>query len=134
MTRSVDRSQSVEQLENDRWPEPPAGSTSLVTSVHALRRKPVGQLTVEELRRLIGQDVGLEWLLPLAVEILRETAPGQAGGGFYDDDLLTAVVTRSRAVWDREPELALELRDVVTGLTDLSPYVKPEVDAFLASF
>ncbi|WP_432145092.1 contact-dependent growth inhibition system immunity protein [Streptomyces sp. bgisy084] len=38
---------------------PPEDSTSLIKSVHALRRRPVGDLTPEELARLIGQNVGL---------------------------------------------------------------------------
>ncbi|MEU6994515.1 contact-dependent growth inhibition system immunity protein [Streptomyces sp. NPDC046465] len=51
----------------------------LVGLVRELRRRPVGTLEPHELARLIGQDVGLPWLLPLAVEILRDSAPQQAG-------------------------------------------------------
>jgi hypothetical protein len=82
---------------------------------------------------MIGQDVGLPWLLPLAVEILREKAPAQAAGGFYDDDLLYAVVTRRPEVWAADPELARELKAAVSMPTNLSRYVRPEVEAFLAA-
>jgi len=133
MSQSTDRSRSLEQLEGQRWPDPPEDTTSMVKNVHELRRRPVGTLEPHELARLIGQGVGLAWLLPLAVEILRETAPNQAAGGFYDDDLLSAVVTVNPEVWAAVPELARELRDAVTMLTDLSRYVKPDVDKFLAS-
>lgn len=36
-------------------------------------------------------------------------------------------------MWERQPELAREMRDVVAMLTDVSRYVKKEIDAFLAS-
>ncbi|MFE7166303.1 contact-dependent growth inhibition system immunity protein [Streptomyces sp. NPDC057616] len=133
MPQSVDRTKSLEQLEGQRWPDPPAETTSLVRTVHEWRRRPVGTLEPHELARMIGQDVGLPWLLPLAVEILREKAPAQAAGGFYDDDLLYAVVTRSPGVWAADPELARELKAAVSMLTNLSRYVRPEVDAFLAA-
>ncbi|MFD5909568.1 contact-dependent growth inhibition system immunity protein [Streptomyces massasporeus] len=133
MPQPVDRSQSLEQLEGRRWPDPPQGTTSMVKAVHELRRRPVGTLEPHELARLIGQDVGLPWLLPLAVEILRTTAPGQAAGGWYDDDLLYAVVTRKPEVWANDPDSARELKKAVGMLTDLSRYVKEEVDAFLDS-
>lgn len=105
----------------------------MVKAVHELRRRPVGTLEADELARLITQDVGLPWLLPLAVEILRDTAPGQAAGGWYDDDLLYAVVTRKPEVWGDHPESARELKEALDMLTDLSRYVKEEVDGFLAS-
>ncbi|MFD5709007.1 contact-dependent growth inhibition system immunity protein [Streptomyces pharetrae] len=57
-----DKGKSIEELEGVRWPPPPSDSTSLVRGVHALRKRPVRELSVEDLRRLIGQDVGLPWL------------------------------------------------------------------------
>ncbi|MEU2367868.1 contact-dependent growth inhibition system immunity protein [Streptomyces pseudogriseolus] len=80
-SRPRDPTQSLERLQGQRWPEPPEDATSLVRAVHALRRRPVGDLRPEELARLITQDVGLPWLLPLAVRILRDTAPSQIAGG-----------------------------------------------------
>jgi hypothetical protein len=67
------------------------------------------------------------------VDVLRQEAEEQAAGGFLDGDLLYAVVTRGPGVWERQPELAHEMRDVVAMLTDVSRYVKKEIDAFLAS-
>ena len=133
MSQSVDRSKSLEQLDGERWGEPPSDATSLVRTVHEWRRRPIGTLEPDELARLIGQDVGLPWLLPLAVEILRDEAREQPAGGFIDGDLLYAVVTRSPEVWRAHPELAHELKNAVTLLTDLSTYEKREVEAFLAS-
>ncbi|MGW7426899.1 contact-dependent growth inhibition system immunity protein [Streptomyces sp. NPDC054813] len=130
MFQSFDRAKSLEQLDGERWGDPPADTTSLVRTVHEWRRRPVGTLEPHELGRLIGQDVGLPWLLPLAVEILRDKA---AAGGFIDGDLLYAVVTRSPVVWADRPELARELKTAVALIAELSNYVKPDVENFLAS-
>ncbi|MET9598637.1 MULTISPECIES: contact-dependent growth inhibition system immunity protein [unclassified Streptomyces] len=131
MSKDRERTLTLEALEGDIWPEPPDESTSLVKAVHRLRRLPVGELSAYELGRLIGQDVGLPWTLPLALEILRETAPDQKDGGFYDDDLLSAVLTRKAETWTAHPDLARELRQILDTLTDLSPYIQRDCDKFL---
>ncbi|MEU6238851.1 contact-dependent growth inhibition system immunity protein, partial [Kitasatospora sp. NPDC047058] len=97
------RDRSLEELERDVWPAPSADASRLVTTVHALRRRPIGRLTVEDMRLLIGQDVGLAHLLPLALEVLRDDP--MAEGDLYAGDLLSAVLTRSPAVWNEWPRL-----------------------------
>lgn len=84
--------------------------------------------------RLIGQEVGLPWLLPVALEILRDTAPEEAAGGFYDDDLLGAALTRGQGTWRERPELAEHLRGTLGMLTDLGEWVEPDAKRFLAMF
>jgi len=133
MTRPIDRSNSLEQLEGEPWGDPPADATSLVRTVYEWRRRPIGTLEPHELARLIGQDVGLPWLLPLGVEILRDEVAGQATGGFFDGDLLYAVLSRNPQVWTARPELARALKGVVSMLTEPSRYVRQEIETFLAS-
>ncbi|MFF2126737.1 contact-dependent growth inhibition system immunity protein [Streptomyces olivochromogenes] len=128
VTGSINRARSLEELERDRWQAPPADATRLVATVHALRSRPIGTLTVEDLRLLIGQDVGLPVLLPLAVEVLRDNP--LAEGDMYEGDLLSAVLTRSPAVWSAQPELAKQLNFIVGGLTDLSPDLRSKVEEF----
>ncbi|MDF6045542.1 hypothetical protein LRD69_26045 [Streptomyces sp. JH14] len=70
-----------------RWPAPSADNTRLITTAHALRRRPIGELTVEDMRLLIGQDIGLPYLLPLAVEVLRENPMPE--GHMYEGGLLS---------------------------------------------
>lgn len=134
MSNDFDCDLSLEQLEGERWPDPEPETTGQVKSVHLLRRRPVRSLNPTELARLIGHEVGLRWLLPVAVEILRETAPEQAVGGFYDDDLLLAVLVQSQETWQKEPELAQEIRDTIGILTDLGEWVEPDAKRFLAMF
>lgn len=72
--------------------------------MHELRRRPDDDLRPDRLARLITQDVGLPWLLPLAVRIPKDTAPAQAAGGWYDEDLPYAVVPRRPQVWEQFPD------------------------------
>ncbi|MFE7040015.1 contact-dependent growth inhibition system immunity protein [Streptomyces atratus] len=120
----------VKDLEDDRWPAPSGDATRLVATAHALRRKPIGELTVEDMRLLIRQNEGLPYLLPLALEVLQ--LDPMAEGHMYEGDLLAAVLTRSPEIWSKSPELGRELRLIVSDLSDLTPNLKHEVERFLA--
>ncbi|MFH9355015.1 contact-dependent growth inhibition system immunity protein [Kitasatospora sp. NPDC017646] len=126
----MNRDRSLEELERDRWSAPPGGETRLMATVRELRRKPIDDLTVEDVRLLIRQDVGLAYLLPLAVEVLRG-AP-LAEGDMYEGDLLAAVLTRSAEVWSEFPDLCREVRLIASELADVPPALKREIEGFLA--
>ncbi|MEV0190638.1 contact-dependent growth inhibition system immunity protein [Kitasatospora purpeofusca] len=130
MTRPVDDDRSLEELERDRWPTPSGDETRLVATVLALRRKPVGDLSVEDLRLLIGQSVGLVHLLPLAVDILRDDP--LAEGDMYEGDLLAAVLSSNAEAWRTIPELGREVRSVVSELADVRSILEPHIKEFLA--
>lgn len=126
----VNRDLSLEELERDRWSVPSGGETRLMATVRQLRRKPIGGLTVEDMRLLIRQDVGLAHLLPLAVEALR--IDPLAEGDMYEGDLLAAVLTRSAEVWSESPELERDVRLIVSELADVPTALKREAERFLA--
>ncbi|MFI1780053.1 contact-dependent growth inhibition system immunity protein [Streptomyces rubiginosohelvolus] len=130
MENKTDRSKTIEQLEGIEWPDPPSDGTGLVKAVHNLRKRPINLLTSWEMSRLIGQDVGIPWLLPAALEILRETAADQPLGGFYDDDLLTAVLTRRSPIWQSNPEWTANLKEIISLLEDISPSIREDVRRF----
>ncbi|MDX3800048.1 contact-dependent growth inhibition system immunity protein [Streptomyces sp. AK04-3B] len=130
MTRPLNRDRSLEELEHDRWPASSADAGRLVATAHVLRRRPIGELAVEDLRLLIGQDVGLPYLLPLALELLRDNP--MAEGHLYEGDLLAAVLTRSPSAWTEFPELGRELRVIISKSTDLPPDLQQKVERFLA--
>ncbi|MEU6412863.1 contact-dependent growth inhibition system immunity protein [Microbispora sp. NPDC046933] len=131
MTSTMNRDRSLEELERDYWPDPPDDATRLILTVHALRHRPIGTLAVEDLRLLIGQNVGLPHLLPLALEILRESP--LAEGDMYEGDLLSAVVTRNPATWSRFPDLERKLRAILLELADLPSSLREKVEQFLGS-
>ena len=130
----LDTSKSLEELEDDRWPDPPEETTSLVRAIHELRRRPIGTLESHELARLIAQKEGVPLLLPLAVRILSESVRAQAEGEyFFDDELLYATVIVDPEVWRDMPEVARELKAAVVTLKDLSAYLKSDVERFISS-
>jgi len=121
---------SRNELEGISWPEPEFAS-SLVVTCHRLRGKAVGQLTVEELRVLIGQRIGLRCLLPRALALLEEDL--FAEGDYFPGDLLASLVRLND--FGELPEAAARLREIArralaTGNAD--PDLEREIRAFLA--
>jgi hypothetical protein len=90
---------TIEEIEGVRWPDPDPGpgDTFLVRRCVTLRRKPLSEFTTEDLRIMIGQQIALPVLLPLAVTVL--VADPLAEGDFYPGDLLSAVVRLPQAAW-----------------------------------
>jgi hypothetical protein len=116
MLSPADRRRSLDDLEAPGWGDPPPGSTRLVAVAHELRRKPLGELSVEDLRVLIGQGISLDRLVPLAIERLR--ADPLAEGDLYEGDLLAAVLRAGPDLWRRNSALAEEVRSIVGSLAD----------------
>ena len=58
---------TLNQLEGLHSPEP-AFRSHVTTEAHRLRDVPLSQLATEDLRLLIGQEIGLDYLVPLAIE------------------------------------------------------------------
>jgi len=108
-SREAEMDQTLDQLEGDRWAEPKWDSY-LVTECHRLRTKPIGEFTVEDLRIMIGQHIGLPHLVPRALEIL-EREP-LAEGDYYPGDLLISLA-RAEAFVASSPELLKRRLDVV---------------------
>jgi hypothetical protein len=101
MMPEIDRRKSLQELENESWGEP-AYDSYLVTTVHRLRRKPLREYTVEDLRIMIGQQIGLTYLIPLALERLAENP--LASGDFYNGDLLQMVRSVDSGYWQQHKE------------------------------
>ena len=113
-----DRSKSLQELEGKDWGEPTYDS-HLVTECHRLRRVPLRQFTAENLRIMIGQQIGLPHLIPLALEFLRDE-PFTAGN-FYDGDLLAAVLRADSRFWVASPMLRAEAARIAQRALSLLP-------------
>jgi len=108
---SINKNLSIEQLENDFWSEPEYKS-SLVINCHKLRKIPIGELTVENIRMLVAQKIGLEYVVPIAIEYLEENP--WCSGDFYDCDLLQNVLDIDVAFWCSHSDLIYKLSEVMT--------------------
>ena len=87
---------TLEELEGEIWSKPPFPS-HLVKTCYALRKKPLRDFTVEDLRIKIGQNDSLPYLIPLAIKALSENP--FAGGAYYDGDLLSSVLSVEKKFW-----------------------------------
>ncbi|GLW51349.1 hypothetical protein Stsp02_70100 [Streptomyces sp. NBRC 14336] len=117
MNRLLHLGRTLDELDPPRWEEPDASNaTPLVRRVHALRRARLGELTPADLRTLVSQQVGLSFVLPLAVRLLLEEPMLDAY--FYEGDLLFAVVNAPASAWALLPDLADQLRDVIKHLPE----------------
>lgn len=62
---------TLEELEGQVWGEPESES-HLVLECHRLRRVPLREFTPANLRIMVGQSIGLEFLVPLALQLLAD--------------------------------------------------------------
>lgn len=118
---------TIEQLERDVWPDPGPEATPLVRRCTELRRKPLAEFTVEDLRIMLGQEIGVPALLPLAVQVLLRDP--LAEGDYYPGDLLTNVLRLPDSAWSglRPERKRLEsvLAELVTDPRFSDPDLKP---------
>lgn len=101
------RQKSLENLEKDFWGNPPIGATPLIEKVYRWRTIPTGELEPKHLRLLIGQQVGLFYLIPLALEILKREL--LIDSELYEGDLLRSVLTVEDAFWLENIQLKNQL-------------------------
>ena len=92
------RQKNLESLEKDFWDKPEYDS-DLVTRCHELRKLPLDSFTTENLRIMIGQQISLDYLIPLALEVL--TNDLFAEGDFFEGDLLKNVSTIEIDFWNK---------------------------------
>jgi hypothetical protein len=110
-----DKSRSLEEIEDDRWGDPPADATRLISTAYALHKRPIGALDVEGLRLLISQQIGLDTLIPLALDQV-ERDP-LAEGDFYPGDLLDALMRRvPESCWQAHEDQRARVRTVAEAL------------------
>jgi len=104
------RYKTLEELEGEEWDEPVFDS-HLVTTCHKLRKEPISSFTVEDLRIMIGQNIGLDYLIPIALETLEDNI--YAEGDFYCGDLLNAVLKANKEFWNSNSEYKNDLINIL---------------------
>jgi hypothetical protein len=128
MTAPGQNLQSLDDIEGATWGPAPEDATTLVAKVHELRRKPVGELTPEDLRLLLGQQVGVDVLLPRALELLKHDP--LAEGDIYPGDLLAAVLRLPQSYWRQHPDHAQKIRVALDSIEELPPELETGVASF----
>ncbi len=128
----MDTSKSLQELENYDWGEPDEASTGLVQKCVALRRVPLCQLSAENCRMLLGQQISPKFLVPLALEFLARD-PLEDGGTMAPGAVLGHILRLPAQFWIDYPELWYQVNEIVAQLEQLSEAVEslaPDVKQF----
>jgi len=123
------RQKTLESLEKKTWP--PLNSevdSHLIKTCKSLRKKPLQDFTTEDLRILIGQEIGLDFLLPLAIETL--TNDLFAEGDMYEGDLLKNVLDVDAKFWDDNKSYWQQLNDIIKGRRQEIEKMKFDISKF----
>jgi hypothetical protein len=105
---------TIQQLEGDDWGDPEPRDSFLVRRCTELRRKPLIEFTVEDLRIMLGQQIAVPLLLPMALDVLVKDP--LAAGDFYAGDLLGYVLSLPADAWVSMPSQRERLSDVVAAV------------------
>ena len=125
----LDTNKSLNQLLGDLT-SATTYSSALVTTCLKLYKKPLKDFTVENLRVMIGQSIGLEFLLPLALEVLQENP--FAEGDYYPGDLLSMVLKVEPSFWQTHQDLYWSVSEIVAGLPSLMSDLTDAIHRFEA--
>jgi CDI immunity proteins len=123
---------TLDTVDPPAWGPVPPDATPLIKRCHELRIKPLRDFTVEDLRIMIGQQVALNRLVPLALKRLRPD-PLMAGD-YYPGDLLDSVLRVDTAFWEWSPDLTVEMRKLAEDLRErfkLEPGLRELIKTFI---
>ena len=123
---------TLDTVDPPAWGPAPPDATLLIKRCHQLRTKPLRDFTVEDLRIMIGQQVALNRLVPIALDRLQPDPLVE--GDDYPGDLLASVLRVDAAFWARFPDLEVELRKLTKDLREriaLEPGLRELIETFI---
>lgn len=106
------RRKSLEALEQQDWGDPVTAPTNLVKRCIELSKAPVDTFTLSDLRLMIGQQFGLPFLIPIAIESLQGDIFVEAD--YYEGDLLSNVLDVDVKFWKDHQNYWTQLNDLVS--------------------
>ena len=118
---------TLDELDPPAWGSPDYDS-HLVRRTHELRRMPIEDFTVEDLRIMVGQQIALPHLVPQAVAVLEGNPLAQ--GDFYPGDLLQAVLHVDPSYWQAHQDQWLQVHAVVDELLSAVDELREPIDTF----
>jgi len=105
---------SIAEIEGMHLSRPGAEASHFHRRCHEAATKPLSDLTASDLRVLISQDIGLRYVLPIALEIV-ETAP-LLESDHFKGDLLAAILRASKEFYREHPELRARVAKLLETL------------------
>ena len=108
---------SIEQLEKDIWKNPSEFPTDMVEKCYRYRKISIAELTNEQIRLLISQKIGVEYLIGIALEKLERNILTECD--FYEGDLLVAVSNLPTEFWNTNHTKFLTFKKIVGQNSEL---------------
>jgi hypothetical protein len=102
---------TLEQLEGDYWPSQKSFPTTMIQEVFLARKIPMKDLSSNDLRLLASQNIGLSFILPYAIKILKENILEDAW--YYPGDLLFAVLNVDKTFWKSHNDVYKEMIELL---------------------
>lgn len=105
------RQKCIENLEKNNWGEVSQDESSIVQRLYRLRKVPLDEFAIDDIRFMIIQEQGLPYLLTLAIEILEKDL--LAEGNYYEGDVLGAIMKIKPDKWRGCKELWTKIDNLV---------------------
>lgn len=106
---SADERKTLTQLEGSDWGPSPS-SSHIEQGCHELRYRALAEMQVEDLRLLVGQNIGLRYLMPIVFDILRRDP--LAEGMHYPGDLLSATLRADPTFYRENRSAGAEIQEI----------------------
>jgi len=87
--------------------------------------RPLEELTPEDLRLLVSQNIGLDIVLPVALSLL-EANPLESGD-LYTGDLLVAISRVEESAWKTSLEIEMRYQELIHDVSEISNTLLAEV-------
>ncbi len=108
---------SIEELEKDVWKNPSKFPTDLVEKCYRYRKISIAELTDEQIRLLISQQIGTEYIIEIALEKLNRNILTECN--FYEGDLLITVSSLPTEFWNENQTEFLTFKKLIERNSEL---------------
>ena len=108
---------SIEQLEKDVWKNPSEFPTDMVEKCYLYRKISIAELTNEQIRLLISQQIGTKYIIGIALKKLERNILTECD--FYEGDLLMAVSSIPTDFWNENQTEFQKFKNLVESNSEL---------------
>jgi len=103
---------SLETLEEHNWGDPSEAPTSLVRRCIELSKIPLADFSISDLRLMIEQQFGLPYLIPMALEKLKNNIFIEAD--YFGADLLSNILDVDTAFWRENQNYWMQFNHLIS--------------------
>lgn len=116
---------SIFEIENINYSVKSDLKSGLVERCKVAIHKKLKDLSVEDLRLLIGQSIALDYLVPLALGMLEKNP--LIAGGLYKGDLLDVILSIPNTFWVNHIDLNNQLVEIKIEIEEISSTLSKDI-------